>query len=641
MKEIRYEKINVLNFRKTREAEYVFNQQNVRVTGQNGAGKSTLGDAIYWNFTGKDLKGKEKFGIKTLADGEVIPQVDHIAELSIAVYEDGEVNSFTLHRNFREVWAGARGGEPQMTGHTTEYKINGLQCAAGQYDKFVASLGPLDKLPELTRPTYFASELDWKQRRAVLFDMVPHLTDDAIAATSQGLTDLWNESKRLKISIGQMKQWLHDNIKPLEDQIKLIPTRIDEAKRQERPVVDPSEWRLKDEIQADIDRVRAALSGNVDAELLRLKGVAQEAAIRLREHEAAGHLSVHRPELNDQYRNELNAWNSDRAAEERQLTQLDLQIRSVQGEISRIQSQVPALQAQFDAQSAAEWTGSMACSTCHQDLPADQIESARHTFNLNKSQSLTKIRQAIDDLEKQEGLATTRLNSLQVELAAAQDIKGKAPLRPTPPTIPTYIPSEDPVWRALSEAKNRAEGEVSRMEGDRNLAMSGMREQLSALERELSKWTERERAEEANRSVQSRIKQLQDEQKVAAEKRSEYKRYVALLAEWIETKANLATESINSKFTVVRWKLYQYLVNGEQEECCIPTINGVPFTDRSDGEQINAGLDIIETLGEHYGCRFPIIIDRAEAVHPIYQTTAQQIQLAMTPNQPEVHIERI
>jgi len=50
------------------------------VRGQNASGKTTLMDAFLWLLFGKDSQGKADFALKTLDNGEEIPNLDHAVE---------------------------------------------------------------------------------------------------------------------------------------------------------------------------------------------------------------------------------------------------------------------------------------------------------------------------------------------------------------------------------------------------------------------------------------------------------------------------------------------------------------------------------------------------------------------------------
>ena len=55
--------------------------------------------------------------------------------------------------------------------------------------------------------------------------------------------------------------------------------------------------------------------------------------------------------------------------------------------------------------------------------------------------------------------------------------------------------------------------------------------------------------------------------------------------------------------------------------------------------RINVGLDIINTLSEHYGITAPIFIDNAEAVTSLIQTAGQQIRLIVSEKDKQLRVE--
>jgi hypothetical protein len=60
--------------------------------------------------------------------------------------------------------------------------------------------------------------------------------------------------------------------------------------------------------------------------------------------------------------------------------------------------------------------------------------------------------------------------------------------------------------------------------------------------------------------------------------------------------------------------------------------NGVPYEGGlNNAARINVGLDIINTLGQHYGFSAPIFVDNAEAVTQLIDTDSQVIRLVVPP----------
>lgn len=83
--------------------------------------------------------------------------------------------------------------------------------------------------------------------------------------------------------------------------------------------------------------------------------------------------------------------------------------------------------------------------------------------------------------------------------------------------------------------------------------------------------------------------------------------------------------------SLVNFKLFEIQKNGEINEICEATVDGVPFsTDLNNAARINAGLEIINTLSKHYQVVAPIFVDNAESVNQIADTEAQQIALVVS-----------
>ena len=59
-------------------------------------------------------------------------------------------------------------------------------------------------------------------------------------------------------------------------------------------------------------------------------------------------------------------------------------------------------------------------------------------------------------------------------------------------------------------------------------------------------------------------------------------------------------------------------------------IGGVPFGSANNAARINAGLDIIQVLGKHFGKSFPVFVDNAEAINIIIMVDCQIIALVVS-----------
>lgn len=99
---------------------------------------------------------------------------------------------------------------------------------------------------------------------------------------------------------------------------------------------------------------------------------------------------------------------------------------------------------------------------------------------------------------------------------------------------------------------------------------------------------------------------------------------------FIKLKIDTIEGKINSKFSYVKFKLFETQINGGQVETCEALINGVPFSDANTASKINAGVDIINTLCEFYKVSAPIFLDNRESVSEIIPTDSQIINLIVS-----------
>ena len=118
-----------------------------------------------------------------------------------------------------------------------------------------------------------------------------------------------------------------------------------------------------------------------------------------------------------------------------------------------------------------------------------------------------------------------------------------------------------------------------------------------------------------NIMIDDRIETLRDEQKEIGQKVADQEHMLYLLEEFIRFKLDKVSESINSHFKTVNFKLFEMQLNGGMKDCCECTVNGVPYSTLNSGHRIVAGLDIIRSLSELYGVSVPIFVDNAESLN--------------------------
>lgn len=201
-------------------------------------------------------------------------------------------------------------------------------------------------------------------------------------------------------------------------------------------------------------------------------------------------------------------------------------------------------------------------------------------------------------------------------------------------------PTTDPEY-----AKKQAEAtqvkqqiEVLRTSGEETAATTRFvirqqRAEIEEMERDLAKF-------DSVRRAQMRVMELEKQERELAAEYERLQHELFLCEEFTKTKVSMLDAKINSKFKLARFRLFEDQINGGIKEVCDTLYKGVPYDGGlNNAARINVGLDIINTLGEHYGFSAPIFVDNAEAVTRLIDTDAQVIRLVVSEVDKKLRIE--
>jgi len=101
-----------------------------------------------------------------------------------------------------------------------------------------------------------------------------------------------------------------------------------------------------------------------------------------------------------------------------------------------------------------------------------------------------------------------------------------------------------------------------------------------------------------------------------------------------------AETSLNSRFEIVKWSLFEYQINGGVKEICVPTFDSIPYPNVNRAKQIDMGIDIINTLSKEKNVNYPIFVDNAECSNKILPFNGQTVYLYVTDNK-TIKVEKV
>jgi len=626
--------------------------KDVNAFGDNATGKTTLADAFMWLLFDKDSSNRKDFEIKTLKpNGEPEHGLEHAVEATLQL-DSGEL--IQLKKVYQEKWTKKRGSATaEFTGHTTDYFIDGVPVQKKEYDAKIAEIADENIFRLLTDPRYFNEIMHWTDRRKLLLEVCGDVSDDEVISSQKALNALKDILGNRTIE--QQRKIIQARLTEINKELQKIPVRIDEVKRGLPRIDDITN---PEALPNDIAKLRGELLAKQE-ELAQAKagGQVAEKTKELRMIEAQI------MDLRNRHRQELDA---TLAGKREELSNIQLSLndirfsigslnRSIQhneAEINRLNERIAKLREAWHIQNDArfEFEQSETCPTCGQALPAEQLESAREKaladFNRKKAEKLESInadgkrlKEMKTSLEEKLEIMGHEIEKAKAELAELEQkesvikaeidniIQGAKSVETTPEYVRLQKQHEE-----LQEQIRQAQADVSTTVAAIQKEADEISGAIQALEQAKARF-------EARESGLKRIEELKAEERKLAAEYEELERQIYLTEEFIRTKVKLIEDKINSKFRMARFKLFNTLVNRGIDPCCETVYNGVPYSNLNNGARLNIGLDIINTLAEHYGFAPPVWLDNAESVTDILPTKGQQIRLIVSAADKKLRVE--
>ncbi|GHV51279.1 AAA family ATPase [Synergistales bacterium] len=654
---MKIQRLSLENFQGIRQAEFDFAGRNANIYGSNATGKTTLFSAFTWILFGKPSTGADNYSPKTRTEDGEAHNLDHAAECELDI--NGQ--TVTLRRVFHEVYKKTRGNpDAVMSGHTTDYYINGVPKKESEYARYLSEILSNDELPKLlTMPFYFAETLHWEKRRGILLDICGDLSAIDVVNADDELKKL--PALLGNLSVDEYKKMIKASLTEINRKIQGIPARIDEANRAIGEFTSTNPAELPELIEDSETWIAGAREKRKELEEERfaiISGATGSSKIRAELAETEAKLS----ELKAAHADKCQKANADAQQtvyqERNALAEAKHKADDIGYRLNNERKQLKNLEA-IRGEIIAEYAairqetfddGALICPTCGQSFPADKAESMRESFNVNKSNKLERtlergkreaskeMIQASDDLiaalEKELAGARSAGAAIQDKLSR---LSGAAPELPKVYETPEYIAVTDEIDR-LKKALADTDAQSANL-------TKGVDEKLSALAEADRAANDRLAGLKTAQTQYARIAELETEQKSLGKAYEEAQQGLYLCERFSRVKAALLTDRINEKFSTVSFRLFKKnITNDGIDDVCevlIPTPDGqrVPFALSNNAARINAGLEIIGVLSEHYGVELPIWVDNAESVVRVIPIKAQLIRLIVSEADKQLRFE--
>lgn len=582
-----------------------------KIMAKNGKGKSTIATAYMWCLFNCDYELKDNPVVRREVDGKSVDDMDTSVELTLDV--DGK--EITMKKVQKRTYS--KDGSSYKDDN--KYFINDVPKNLKDFNTYLdADMNAfkmrsnvnafLNQKPAEMREYLFSlvenvTDLDIASQKAELAELVPLLnkyTVEELSAMNKATKT--KITKDLPILDGQIKEKERDI--QLKQAIEVSNFELQKNSLKEQIADCMAKQTDNDKLIAEYDKDSSDIL-NLKFELSDMSRKANEENVKARRNleSQISNLNYVIDDGKKSVRNEeeIVGFNKEKI-EEHQRT-LDVSREEWKAEKER----------EFDE-------NSLICPYCKQEYSEDKKEELRADFKAHKEAELNRItdkgntaKKMLDEVKgllvEAEQELTDRKQKLEKHLVDLVDLEKQ--LSELPQEIDVTATEE---YKAL-EQQIAEKGQAMCKANDISSVKAELKEQENDLRQQLSE-CERKIAESNTEKDEQRLEELRAEQRTQEQNKTNAEKILDLLDELDKAKNETLSDSINSHFSLVKWKLFELNKSGGYKSVCIPTVNGksILTTMSNKGNRILGRVDICNSIQKISGMSVPIILDDSESL---------------------------
>lgn len=582
-----------------------------KIMAENGVGKSTIATAYLWCLFNCDYELKDNPVVRREIDGKSVDDMDTSVELTLDV--DGK--EITMKKVQKRTYS--KDGSSYKDDNA--YFVNDVRKNLKDFNayldidmnvfKMCSNINAfLNQKPAEMREYLFSlvenvTDLDIARSKAELAELAPLLekytTEELTAMNKATKTKI---TKDLPILDGQIKEKERDiqikqdiNTSDLELQKNSIKEQIADCVAKQTD---------NDKLLAEYDKA--------SADILDLKF-------------KQGDLSRKANEENIKVRRDIE----DKIADKKFLVkQTEKTIADTESCIASSEKTIESIKAYLQTE-RDKWKeenerkfddSSLICPYCGNEYKEDKKEQLKADFAKHKADNLKTITDNGNMYKERLDKEKTTLESLKAGLpkhkeslemlnTAIADLEKQ--LSELPQEIDVTATEE---YKALEkqiaekeQAMHKA-NDVSAVKAELKAQENDLRQQLAEVEQKI--------AESNTEKDEQRLEELRAEQRTQEQNKANAEKILDLLDELDKAKNETLSDSINSHFSLVKWKLFELNKSGGYKSVCIPTVNGksILTTMSNKGNRILGRVDICNSIQKISGMSVPIFCDDVESL---------------------------
>ena len=603
-------KVVLENFMCYAHAEFDF-YAITKIVAKNGKGKSTIATAYLWCLFNCDYELKDNPVVRREVDGKSVDDMDTSVELTLDV--DGK--EITMKKVQKRTYS--KDGSSYKDDN--KYFINDVPKTLKDFNayldvdmnvfKMCSNVNAfLNQKPVEMREYLFGlvgdvTDLDIASQKAELAELVPLLnkyTVEELSAMNKATKT--KITKDLPILDGQIKEKERDI--QLKQAIEVSDLELQKNSLKEQIADCVAKQTNNDKLMTEYDKASSDIL-NLKFELNDMSRKANEDNVKARR-DIENRISEKKDYLFNiadtiqKNNSEIYGYQNDIESGTRERNRLADAWNKIKKE-------------KFDE-------NTVVCPTCHRELPTEEIESLRSSFEKTKADRLAKVEK--DGLEVKADIDNARDMILKLEKCNKDNIanqkkleKEVADLENQLSALPTSIDvTETDEYKALEQQITEKE-EAMHKANDISAVKAELKAQETALRQQLAE-CESEIAKSDTAADEQRLEELKQTRIDSEQNKANAEKILDLLDELDKAKNEALTEAVNSHFGLVKWQLFTYTKSGGYKSCCIPTVDGksILTTMSNKGNRILGRVDICNSIQKISDISVPIILDDSESL---------------------------
>lgn len=582
-----------------------------KIMAKNGKGKSTIATAYLWCLFNCDYELKDNPVVRREVDGKSVDDMDVSVELTLDV--DGK--EVTMKKVQKRTYS--KDGSSYKDDN--KYFINDVPKTLKDFNAYLDIDMSVFKM--CSNINAFLNQKP-AEMREYLFSLAENVTDLDIAHSKVELAELVPLLE--KYSAEELSAMNKATKAKITKDLPILDGQIKEKERdiQIKSDIDVSDLELlrnslKEKIadcvakQTDNDKLLAEYD-KASADILDLKF-------------KQGDLSRKANEENVKARREIEGKISDKKflvkQTEKTVADTESCIASSEKVIENIKNCLQVERDKWKEENERKFdNSSLICPYCGNEYKEDKKEQLKADFAKHKADNLEAITDNGNMYKERLDKEKATLESLKAELpqhkeslemlnTAIADLEKQ--LSELPQEIDVTATEEYKVLEQQIAEKEQAmhkANDISAVKAELKAQENNLRQQLSECERKI--------AESNTEKDEQRLEELRAEQRTQEQNKTNTEKILDLLDELDKTKNETLSDSINSHFSLVKWKLFELNKSGGYKSVCIPTVDGksILTTMSNKGNRILGRVDICNSIQKISGMSVPIILDDSESL---------------------------